>query len=485
MNSSRRIKTVLGALAACIAASLLVAPAGALAISRNEVLARAQAVVNSPVPYSQSKYVGSWRNDCSGYVSWVWNTGSNLYVTANLDSISFPIPKEQLQPGDVLLKAGTHVRLFYAWADDAHTKYVSYEQTPPRTWSSIQDISADIEAGYKPYRYNKITDSPPPWNALRNGPFDVWDKGSKINDGRPEAWAPAWWYSGSTGLGTSTQIRTDQVGSPVFALGLANSASTPSTYIEARHYGVVEPGKTYTYVAYAGATSQPGAVVMCLQFYNAVGTLLADKRTTGDAWGIGASGLKPMSLTAVVPPGTTRADAILGLAGAVSPPGGSGGTAVFDDVTLYVTSPLPVYRFFSPSTGAHFYTASGPERDVVANTLSSTFTYEGPAYGVVANGANSTPLQRFYNKKNGTHFYTASAEECENVKSTLSATYSYDGPVYNVCATPIAGALPVYRFYNKQNGTHFYTSSDAERDNTVSKLSAIYTLEGPAFYLAQ
>ena len=255
--------------------------------------------------------------------------------------------------------------------------------------------------------------------------------------------------------------------------------------MESRQRSVVEPGKTYALSAQAGTTSKPSAVLLCMQFYNASNVLLRDARTTGNLWGIGAAGLRPMSVVATAPAGTARADAIVGLSGAINPAGGSGGSAIFDDVNLYVISPLPVYRFFNPHTGAHFYTASGPERDVVISTLAGTFDYEGVAYGVVATPANSSPLYRFYNRKNGTHFYTASPTESEHVKSALASTYTYDGPVYNVCATPLAGATPVYRFFNKKNGSHFYTISAAEKDLVSSKLSAVYAYEGPAFYLAK
>ena len=481
----RYAAAVCAALVLLATASGLLAPSASYAITRDAVIARAQSVMNDPVPYSQSRFDRGWRNDCSGFVSWTWGTGSNAYVTANMDSITTRIPKEQLQPGDALLKAGSHVRLFYAWADEAHTTYVAYEQTPPRTWSSIQNLGADIENGYVACRYDKITDSPPPWSALRNPTFNVWNKGSKSSDPSTVPWVPMWWSYGSTGAGTSWQIRPDQVSSPVWALGLTNVAATSSTFVEARQRAVAEPGKGYALTAQAGTTSKPSAVLLCLQFYSASNVLLRDARITGNQSGIGAAGLRPMSVVATAPAGTARADAIVGLSGATNPAGGSGGSAVFDDVNLYVISPLPVYRFYNSKTGAHFYTASGPERDVVISTLASTFNYEGAAYGVVATPANGSPLYRFYNRKNGTHFYTASASEVEHVKSALASTYTYDGPVYNVSAKPLAGAIPVHRFFNKKNGSHFYTISEAEKDAVSSKLSNVYTYEGPAFFLAK
>ena len=121
----------------------------------------------------------------------------------------------------------------------------------------------------------------------------------------------------------------------------------------------------------------------------------------------------------------------------------------------------------------------------LAVALSSTLKYEGVCYAVrVTSPSNDHPLYRFFNKKNGTHFYTASEAEKASIIAHLSGTYRLDGPAYNVCVTPVAGATPVYRFFNKKNSTHFYTASAAEKANTMAKFASTYTLDGVAFYLA-
>jgi Repeat of unknown function (DUF5648) len=59
------------------------------------------------------------------------------------------------------------------------------------------------------------------------------------------------------------------------------------------------------------------------------------------------------------------------------------------------------------------------------------YRYEGVAYTVdMGNAANDAPLYRFYNKAIGTHFYTADANETANVMNTMSATYTLDGPAF-------------------------------------------------------
>ncbi len=86
------------------------------------------------------------------------------------------------------------------------------------------------------------------------------------------------------------------------------------------------------------------------------------------------------------------------------------------------TKPLPVYRFYNFRLGSHFYTASEAEKNDVLRKYSSTFSFEGIAYGLDASAtANSDSLYRFYNVRNGSHFYTANPAERDNVKTDSTA----------------------------------------------------------------
>jgi hypothetical protein len=164
--------------------------------------------------------------------------------------------------------------------------------------------------------------------------------------------------------------------------------------------------------------------------------------------------------------------------------------SVWDIYVRYFGDPLaspavrPVYRFYRLDTGSHFYTVSEAERWFVTTKFAKTYRYEGVSYSVnTSNTANSVPLYRFCNVAKGTHFYTASEAEKNQVIATLSRIYRFEGPAYSVSLTP-AGATPVYRFYNKRNATHFYTASEAEKQSVIAKLSDTYRFEGPAFYIA-
>lgn len=99
---------------------------------------RAQSWVDAHVAYSMShtytNTYGTYRRDCSGYVSMAWALPSS-YTTATLPNISFGIAKAELRRGDVLLHKATpgssgHVVLFDQWANSAHTSYEGYEESP-------------------------------------------------------------------------------------------------------------------------------------------------------------------------------------------------------------------------------------------------------------------------------------------------------------------------------------------------------------------
>lgn len=117
--------------------------------------ARAQSWVDANVAYSQSTYYtnqyGTYRTDCSGYVSMIWGLGSS-YNTSTLPNVSHQIAKDDLRTGDVLLDntgSDAHVVMFDSWANSDHTYYWAYEQTPPK--AVFRKIPYPYWSGYGPY----------------------------------------------------------------------------------------------------------------------------------------------------------------------------------------------------------------------------------------------------------------------------------------------------------------------------------------------
>ncbi|MER5931291.1 peptidoglycan-binding protein [Streptomyces sp. NPDC002054] len=133
-------------------------------IHRASIINRARLWLDAEVPYSMSEYWSDgYRQDCSGYVSMVWNLGTNEW-TGSLDKFATKITKDELLPGDMLLfhnpadpNKGSHVVIFGGWVDETKAHYVAYEQTRPATRKLATPYGYWKNADkYIPYRFNGV-----------------------------------------------------------------------------------------------------------------------------------------------------------------------------------------------------------------------------------------------------------------------------------------------------------------------------------------
>ena len=132
------------------------AAAGLSAVSRADILANAQQLLNVPYVWGGTSASGL---DCSAFISKAW--GISRHTTDSLSSVAQPIAKEDLQAGDALnLTTGRdpdgmgHVRLFDHWANPEHTRMYVFEETPPR---SIHHV-INWDPSYTPMRRHNVTD---------------------------------------------------------------------------------------------------------------------------------------------------------------------------------------------------------------------------------------------------------------------------------------------------------------------------------------
>lgn len=116
-------------LMAALGLSVLAGPAAA--ITRTEVLTRANTWVKKRVKYSQSSYYSGYRRDCSGFVSMAWGLKKS-YSSSTISSRAKRVSIHNLKPGDAVLKPG-HVSIFGGWKNKAKRQYYALEQT---TWGS-------------------------------------------------------------------------------------------------------------------------------------------------------------------------------------------------------------------------------------------------------------------------------------------------------------------------------------------------------------
>lgn len=97
--------------------------------------------------------------------------------------------------------------------------------------------------------------------------------------------------------------------------------------------------------------------------------------------------------------------------------------------------------------------------------------------------ANTVPVYRFFNRQTGAHFYTISEAERDRVRNTLP-NMNYEGPAFSAVSAAAPGLSPVYRFYNVMTSVHFYTISESERAHVVANFPQ-FQFEGVAYYASQ
>lgn len=170
-TTSRSIRAL--AAAAFAVALVLVFATPALGISRATIVARGRSWVDRAVPYSTGAFFEGYRTDCSGFLSMCWVLSNNGVPTspstAGLDdpALVTPIAKEDLQPGDMILRpkdqlgaAYGHAVLFVAWTDPTHTKYIGYHESSGSGKAVMATITYPFygETGFAPYRYKGVGD---------------------------------------------------------------------------------------------------------------------------------------------------------------------------------------------------------------------------------------------------------------------------------------------------------------------------------------
>ena len=149
----------------------------------------------------------------------------------------------------------------------------------------------------------------------------------------------------------------------------------------------------------------------------------------------------------------------------------------------------PVYRFLNLRTGTYFYSADDAEMASIVAHLGQYFRYETIAYGLYLENdtVNNMPLYRFYNKRNGAHFWTMNESEKARLMDGHLG-WTYEGIAYYVSASPTwmddqtpYPTQPVYRYYNPGLNAHFYSVVDNYW--VTHKHKTPWNFEGIAFYI--
>lgn len=160
---------------------------------------------------------------------------------------------------------------------------------------------------------------------------------------------------------------------------------------------------------------------------------------------------------------------------------GLGGTATaIDDFSTLPASLVQVYRMRTPS-GIYYYTYNVSERDAL--TAAYGWVTEGAVFKIYAGASDIAglfPAYRFNNDFGG-HFWTISESEKATVISSIPQ-YHYEGIGWYAVGSAISGSIPLYRLYNGNTSTHFYTTSIVERDWIMANLAG-WSNDGAAMYV--
>jgi hypothetical protein len=175
--------------------------------------------------------------------------------------------------------------------------------------------------------------------------------------------------------------------------------------------------------------------------------------------------------------GSFNNDTITGSSGADSVSGGRGSDTINlgvgnDTVVINSTYNANVRLKIDGST---LIVKSEDGTDRLSNVETIQFNNLKLDVSVFNGSADPLNIYRFYNTQTGTHFYSNSPTERNTVLNNLDQ-FLYEGVGFKALA---GGDDPVYRFFNSNTGTHFYTISSTERD--AVKGLAGFQFEGIAY----
>lgn len=158
-------------------------------------------------------------------------------------------------------------------------------------------------------------------------------------------------------------------------------------------------------------------------------------------------------------------DSIWGNGGADSIDGGSGFDTVYLDGSALISS-------YDVATGVYSFRRD----DGINDSVDFRNVEQINAFGSDLLLSEYNPsVYRFYNVETNSHFFTSSAGEATSVYNSL-AQFHYEGVAFShlgLYADNYDSVVNVHRFYNESTGTHFYTANEAEVtyvQNTYSNL---------------
>ena len=429
------------------------------AITRAQIISRADDWISNQVPYSQtegwedSAAGGPYRMDCSGFVSMAWGLTTSM-VTSTLPQVATVTDGNisgdtNLNPGDALDYTADHAVLFDHWTDSSGDFAYDAEHTSGQlTNQSTDNINDSTLEGYAMSDFEALQ-----YNNITAAPLDV---AFQANTGDLYTYDPATGGSTNVNLGMAAGTSPSIAYSPSGGFEVAFQANTGDLYT----YSSTGNSHTNTNLGMAAGTSPS------IAYSPTAGFEVAFQANTGH-------------LYTYDPGNNASVNANLGVAAGTSPSiasNGSGFEVAFQANTghLYTYDPgnnasvnanLGVASGTSPSIASN---GSGFEVAFQANT-GHLYTYNpgnnasvnanlGVASGTSPSIASSSGVYLVAFQANTGDLYTYNPGSNASVNANLGVASGTSPSI-----TPSGGS---YLIAFQANTGHLYTYNPANNTNT-------------------
>jgi hypothetical protein len=148
----------------------------------------------------------------------------------------------------------------------------------------------------------------------------------------------------------------------------------------------------------------------------------------------------------------------------------------------YNSNPIPFDAAHSARIcGTPDFTVSGPDSYNNGTWSGTTFTARTCA---VATPASAAFVYRFYSPATKHHLYTADQNEVNYLRTYGSNSWNFEGTAYNVDKTSACTSnRSVHRFYSETLKTHLYTMDEYEKSQIIANYpETVWRYEGVAYY---
>jgi len=150
------------------------------------------------------------------------------------------------------------------------------------------------------------------------------------------------------------------------------------------------------------------------------------------------------------------------------------------------TQVVPVWRFWSPQHGDHFYTAGEAEREKLIAQYSDVWVYEKVAFRAVAapSEPNLAPVYRLWSESLRRHWYTLDPDQRDALMAGDDDLWIYEGVAFYVYPPGCepAGTTAVHRYWAEPWTDSLYTASQKERFTLASLYPDLWQHQGVAWY---